>query len=82
MNTNDNDEMMTMLITMIIFTTTIMMMIMVYVSLSVNVRLVDGPVPTEGRVEVFINGDWSTVCDTSFSSPDAKVVCRQLGFNT
>lgn len=33
----------------------------------------------EGRLEVFVNGAWSTVCDKSFNFPEATVACRQLG---
>ena len=34
----------------------------------------------EGRLEVFYNDTWGTVCDHYFTDISAKVVCSQLGF--
>jgi len=45
-----------------------------------DIRLVGGPSPVEGRVEVCYDEVWGTICDQSWSITDANVACRQLGF--
>jgi len=35
---------------------------------------------TSGRLEIYINGQWGTVCWRFYSNANANVACRQLGF--
>ena len=44
------------------------------------VRLMGGFSSYNGRVEICYNNQWGTVCNNFFTSTDARVVCRQLGY--
>ncbi len=44
-------------------------------------RLIEGDFPSQGRVEVYCNEEWGTVCDEGgFGEDEADTVCRQLGY--
>ena len=47
-----------------------------------QLRLAGGNIPNEGRVEICVNNLWGTVCDNTWETADATVVCRQLGYST
>ncbi|XP_068740263.1 scavenger receptor cysteine-rich type 1 protein M160-like isoform X1 [Montipora capricornis] len=44
------------------------------------VRLKGGKSKQEGRVEVFYDGQWGTVCDDNWTLKEAAIVCSELGF--
>ena len=52
-----------------------------YFSGDVPARLVNGTMSEGGRLELFYNGSWGTVCDDLFTEQNAKVACRMLGYS-
>ena len=42
----------------------------------------DGDSPYSGRVEIYRNGVWGTVCDDNWTDMTAQIVCQQLGFGS
>ena len=46
-----------------------------------RIRLRGGRSYKEGRIELYLNGQWGTVCDDLWDTRDTQVACRQLGFS-
>ena len=46
----------------------------------VEIRLVNGTTPASGRIELFYQDEWGTVCDDSFDHNAGDMICKALGF--
>ena len=57
-------------------------MFTVYATIALPIRLADGNSRYSGRVEIYRNGVWGTVCDDNWTIINAQVVCRQLGYES
>ena len=51
-----------------------------------DLRLIDNGITNrdynEGRLQVYINGQWGNVCDDNFDITAATTACRQLGYES
>ena len=46
-----------------------------------NVRLVNGTVEKEGRLEICNNGIWGGICSFGFTPIDGYIACKQIGYD-
>jgi len=58
----------------------VLRLVHIEIDVVVLARLVGSNRSREGRLEVYHNGVWGTVCDDGFTDAAARVVCYSLGF--
>lgn len=48
-----------------------------------SLRIVDGPTPMQGRLQIYYKDKWRSICTNSrnWTAADLTVACRQLGFS-
>ena len=52
-----------------------------FIILELDMRLEGGTSSQSGRVEIFHDGIWGTICDDGWDNLDARIVCSYLGFS-
>ncbi|XP_028391577.1 uncharacterized protein LOC114516333 [Dendronephthya gigantea] len=45
-----------------------------------TIRLAGSDKPDEGRVEIYFDGEWGTICDNGWDMDDASIACTEMGF--
>ena len=47
-----------------------------------SIRITGTSVPYIGRVEICIDQQWTTLCQSDWGINEAKVVCKELGYSS
>ena len=53
-----------------------------FLSFPVKFRLVGGLNRYSGRIEVYYNNTWGTICDDGFGAEEARVICGYFGYRS
>ena len=48
---------------------------------NIDIRLAGSSQPQSGRIEILVNNQWGTICDTFWGLTDAEVACQDLGYS-